>query len=51
MALNNGEAQVMLELWRMRSTPSLPSLPGPIWRGAVETDKILSMDRIEVFDI
>ena len=25
-----GEAPVMLEFWGMQSTPSLPSLPGPL---------------------
>ena len=31
MPLNyDGEALVMLELWEMRSTPSLASLPGPL---------------------
>ena len=25
----------MLELWGMRSTPSLPSFPGPLWPGVV----------------
>ena len=29
----------MLELWGMRSTPSLPSLPGPPWPGVVAPDK------------
>ena len=29
----------MLELWGMRSTPSLPSLPGPLWPGVVAPDK------------
>ena len=28
----------MLELWRMQSTPSLPSLPGPLWPGVVAPD-------------
>ena len=28
---SDGEASVMLELWGMRSTLSLPSLPGPLW--------------------
>ena len=28
----------MLELWGMRSTPSLPSLPGPLWPGVVAPD-------------
>ena len=26
----DGKDPVMLELWGMRSTPSLPSLPGPL---------------------
>ena len=26
-----GEVPVMLEFWGMRGTPSLPSLPGPLW--------------------
>ena len=25
----------MQELWGMRSTPSLPSFPGPLWSGVV----------------
>ena len=29
----------MLELWEMWSTPLLPSLPGPLWPGAVAPDK------------
>ena len=29
----------MLELWEMRSTPLLPSLPGPLWPGVVAPDK------------
>ena len=29
----------MLELWGIRSTPSLPSLPGPLWPGVVAPDK------------
>ena len=40
---SNGEVPVMLALWRMRSTPSLPSLPGPLWPGVVESDRTLSM--------
>ena len=27
---SDGEAPVMIELWGMRSTPSLPSLPRPL---------------------
>ena len=29
----------MLELWEMRNTPLLPSLPGPLWPGVVAPDK------------
>ena len=29
------EIPVMLDLWRIRSTPWLPSLPGPLWLGVV----------------
>ena len=31
---------VMLELWRMQSSPSLPSLPVQIWSGVVEPYKV-----------
>ena len=34
----DGEVPVMLELWRMQSSPSLPSLPGPLWPGKGEPD-------------
>ena len=36
---SDGEVPVMLELWGMRSTPLLPSLPGQLWPGVVEPDK------------
>ena len=39
----NGEASVMQEIWGMRSTLLLPSLPGPLWPGVVAPDKALSM--------
>ena len=29
----------MQELWGMRSTPSLPSLPGSLWPGVVAPDE------------
>ena len=35
---SDGEASVMLELWGMWSTPSLPSLPGSLWLGVVALD-------------
>ena len=42
------EAPVMLELWGMQSTPSLPSLPGALWLGVVAPDRVLSMGQIEL---
>ena len=38
----------MLELWGIWSTPSLPSLPGPLWPGVVAPDRVLSMGKIEL---
>ena len=38
----------MLELWGMRSTPSFPSLTGPLWLGVVAPDRVLSMGNIEL---
>ena len=40
---SDGEVPVMLELWGMRSTPSLPLLPGQLWPGVVAPDRALSM--------
>ena len=40
---SDGEVPVMLELSGMRSTPSLPLLPGPLWPGMVAPDRVLSM--------
>ena len=48
---SDDETPVMLELWGMWHTPSLPSLPGPLWPGVVSPDKVLSMGQIELFDI
>ena len=36
----------MLKLWGMLSTPSLPSLSGPLWPGVVAPDCVLSMAQI-----
>ena len=36
---SGGDVAVMLEIWGMRSTPSLPSVPGPLWHGVVAPDK------------
>ena len=38
----------MLELWGMRSAPSLLSLPGLFWAGVGAPDRDLSMDQIEL---
>ncbi len=45
---SDGEVPVMLELWGMWSTPSLPLFPGAHWPGVVEPDRALSMSQIEV---
>ena len=45
---SDGEAPVMQELWGIQSIPSLPSLTGPLWPGAVAPDRVLSMGRIEL---
>ena len=44
---SDGEVPVMLELWGMQSTPSLPSLPGRLWPGVVAPERVLSMGQIE----
>ena len=36
------EASVMLEVWGMQSTPSLPSFPGSLWPGVVAPDSVLT---------
>ena len=38
----------MPELWGMRRTSSVPSLPGPLWNGVEASDWVLSMGRIEL---
>ena len=45
---SDGEVSVMLELWGMRSTPSLSLLPGPLWPGVIAPDRALSMSQIEL---
>ena len=45
---SDGEAPVKLELWEMRSTPSLPSFPGPLWPGVVAPDRVLPIGQIEL---
>ena len=49
MTLNtdtDGEAPLILELWGMWSTPSVPSLPGPVWPEVIATDRVLSMGQL-----
>ena len=48
---SDGEAPVILELWRMQNTSSLPSLPGPFWPGVVAPNRVLSMGQIELLDL
>ena len=48
---SDDEAPVMLELWGMRGTPSLPLLPDPFWPGEVASDRVLSMGKIELFKL
>ncbi len=38
----------MLELWEIRSVPSLPLLPGSLFPGVVASDRVLSIDQIEL---
>ena len=45
---SDGEVPVMLELCGMWSTPTLPSLPGPLWLGVVAPDRVLSMSQTEL---
>ncbi len=44
----DGEASVMLELWGMQSTPSLPLLPDPLCHRMVAPDRALSMGKTEL---
>ena len=44
---SDNEARLTLELWRMQSTCSLPSLPGQPWPGVVAADRVLCIGQIE----
>ena len=44
---SDGEVPAILELWKMGSTISLPSLRGSLWLGVVASDRVLSMGQIE----
>ena len=45
---SDGEASIMLELWGRQITPSLLSLPVPLWSVVVWSDKVLCMCQIEL---
>ena len=44
----DGEVPLMLRLWGIRSTPSLPLLPGPLWRGVVAPGRVRDMGQIKL---
>ena len=48
---SDGEAPVILEIWGMQSTPTLPSLPCLLRPEVVTPDKVLSMSQIKLFGI
>ena len=45
---SDGEVPIMLELWGMRSTPYLPSIPDPPWPEMVAPERVRSMGQIEL---
>ena len=42
------EVSVILKLWGMLCTPSLPSLSDPLWPRVVASETVLSMGQIEL---
>ena len=48
---SDDEAPEILELWGMRSIPSLLLLKGPLWPGEVAPDRILSLGQKELLNI
>ena len=42
------EVLIILEIWRIRITPSLPSLPGLLWPRMVAPNRVLSMGQVEL---
>ena len=48
---SDSKALVMLELWGMWITPSLSLLPSSLWPRVVAPDRVLSLGRLELFDI
>ena len=47
----DGVASLILGLWEMRSTPSLPLLPGPLWPELVAPEMFHGIGQIELFHI
>ena len=45
---SDGEVPVMLELWRMQSTSSLPLLPSPLWSGVVAVGWLVGFNGISI---
>ena len=45
---SDDEVLVMLELWGMQGTPSLPSFPSLLWPRVLAPDRVLSMSQIEL---
>ena len=45
---SDGEVSVMLELWGMQNTPSLPLIPGPLRLRVVAPDRVLLMGHIKL---
>ena len=48
---SDGEPPVILELWGMWSTLSLPLLPDSLCPEVVAPERVLSISQIELFDI
>ena len=50
---SDDEVPVMQEFWEMQSTPSLPSLPGPLWLEVVAPDKghIYELNRTKLCEL
>ena len=46
---SDGEVPVILELWKMRSVPSLPSLRGPLWPGSTWYSRNYGSNRTKLF--
>ena len=42
------DCEVPVMLWEMQSTPSLPSLPDPLWSRVVAPDRVWSLGQVEL---